>query len=184
MNSDTMMGADAIMDSTTSIIEQDTYSELDDSDDIQMKNKKSGGDGGVRFKSRSSIEEVRRISRVSNYDIEEIISYWGESDDHVLRKSELKRAVQDMYFHRRASDSSFTTLGIEDKVGPGKADKKANRIISRSAVMDEQDLQYHEGVLDDELLADVYSITSTAAKRKAQSKAERLHNEVSNGAGR
>ena len=179
MNSDTMMGADALMDSTTSIIGQDTYSELDDSDDIQMKNRSGGG---VRFRSRGSIEEVVRISRVSNYNMEEIISYWGESDDHVLRKSELKRAVQDMYFHRRASDSDFTTLGIDDKVGQGKANKKANRMISRSAVMDEQDLQYHEGVLDDELLADVYSITSTAAKRNAQSKAERLHNEVSNNA--
>jgi hypothetical protein len=184
MDSDTMMGADALVDSTTSIIGQDTYSELDDSDDIQMKNNKSGGGGGVRFRSRSSIEEVMRISRVSNYDMEEIVSYWGERDDHVLRKSELKRAVQDMYFHRRTSDNDFTTLGIEDTVGQGKANKKANRMLSRSAVMNEQDLQYDEGVLDDELLADVYSITSTAAKRTAQSKAERLHNEVSDGAGK
>ena len=47
--------------------------------------------------------------------------------------------------------------------------------------MDEQDLQYDEGVLDDELLSDVYSITSTAAKREAHIKAERLHNEMVNG---
>lgn len=38
----------------------------------------------------------------------------------------------------RASDSDFTTLtlGIDDKVGQGKANKKANRMISLTAVMD------------------------------------------------
>jgi len=49
-------------------------------------------------------------------------------------------------------------------------------MLSKNAVMDEQDLQHHEGILDDELLAGVYAITSTAAKIDAQVKAERLHN--------
>jgi len=172
------------MESTSSSI-GDTYSELPDvSDDTQIKDNFKGsgsGNAGVQFRSQSSIEEVMRISRVSNYDMEEIVSYWGESDDHILRKSELKRAVKDMYLYRRTSDRDFTTLGIDDKVGQGKANKKANRMISRNAVMDEQELQYDEGVLDDELLSDVYSITSTAAKREAHIKAERLHNEMVSG---
>ena len=136
-----------------------------------------GGKRGVQFRRSSTVEEVMNISRISNYDMSEIISYWGDSEDHILRKAELKQAVQDMYYHRRGSDADFTRLGIDDKVGSGKARKKANRQYARTAVMDEQDLQYHEGHLDDELLADVYSITTYAAQKAAQTKAERLQQE-------
>mmetsp|Transcript_27803 Transcript_27803/g.59450 ORF Transcript_27803/g.59450 Transcript_27803/m.59450 type:complete len:177 (-) Transcript_27803:503-1033(-) len=150
-----------------------TYGELPD---LATELKSLGANkGGVQFKSMRSMEEVLAISRISNYNVEEITSYWGETDEHVLRKSELKQAVRDMYFQRRASDKDFTKLGIDDKIGEGKAVKKANRMLSRNAVMDEQNLQYHEGVIDDELMADVYSITSTAAKNEALVKAQRLH---------
>lgn len=141
-----------------------------------MDDKNGKGNNGVQFRSRASIAEIRRISRVSNYNMEEIINCWGESDEHTNRKSELKQDVKDMYFNRRGSDNEFTTLGIDDKVGHGKAVKKVNRMLARNAVMDEQNLQVNEGFNDDEMLADVYSLTSTPAKREAQIKAQRLHN--------
>lgn len=157
------------------------YGELpENSDTIPTKPESRKGGIGVRFGSQRSIEQVRRISRVSNYNMEEIINYWGEGDEQVLRKSELKEAVRDMACKRRSSDKDFTALGIEDKVGRGWAIKKSNRKVSREAVLDEQDLQYHEGILDDDMLAGVYSITSDAAKREAQEKAEKLHDKLAN----
>mmetsp|Transcript_20259 Transcript_20259/g.50385 ORF Transcript_20259/g.50385 Transcript_20259/m.50385 type:complete len:186 (+) Transcript_20259:82-639(+) len=141
---------------------------------MDLKALKEGGPGDVQFRSQSSIEAIRRISRISDYDIEEILDYWGDTEEKDERKAELKQAVKDMYYKRRESDSDFTTLGIDDKAGHGRAVRKANKELARNAVMDEQDLQLHEGILDDELLADVYSITSTAAKREAQMKAQRL----------
>mmetsp|Transcript_8645 Transcript_8645/g.21096 ORF Transcript_8645/g.21096 Transcript_8645/m.21096 type:complete len:175 (-) Transcript_8645:327-851(-) len=163
-------------DNRTTGSASDAYEELpEDSVGCRMDDKNRKGKDGVKFRSRSSIAEIRRISRISNYDMEEIINYWGETDEHSMRKSELKKAVKDMHFNRRGSDSEFTTLGIDDKVGHGKAVKKVNRMLARNAVMDEQDLQYNEGIIDDEMLADVYSLTSTPAKREAQIKAQRLH---------
>lgn len=141
------------------------------------KKNTEGAKKGVQFRRRFSMEEVKRISRVSTYNMEEVISYWGDDEDHILRKSELLKAVQEMHYHRRASDSNFTTLGIDDIVGSGKDKKVANRSQSRMAVMDEQDLQHHEGVFDDDLMADVYFITSRGAKEAAHVKAERLHQE-------
>jgi hypothetical protein len=149
-----------------------SFLEMDTEDDDKGQ-KKVGR--GVCFKSESALQVVRRISRSSGYDFDEIMKYWGDDDEECERKTELKKAVKDMYNHRRMSDNDFTTLGIEDKAGHGRAVRKVNKMISRNAVMDEQNLQYHEGVLDDELLADVYSITSAAAKREAKAKAERLH---------
>lgn len=131
-------------------------------------------EGDVRFRSQSSMEAIRRISRISDYDMAEILDYWGDTEEKDERKAELKQAVKDMYYKRRESDSDFTTLGLDDKAGHGRAIRKANKALARNAVLDEQDLQLHEGILDDELLADVYSITSTAAKREAQMKAQRL----------
>jgi hypothetical protein len=135
--------------------------------------------GGVQFRSTNSIAEVRRISRISNYDLEEVISYWGDSSEHKLRKKELRKAAHEMQCRRMSDNNSFTTLGITDKVGEGRLLKKQNRKSATTAVLDEQDLQYHEGVYDDELLADVYTITTVSAKKTAQQSAAALHQEVS-----
>jgi len=141
---------------------------LEEDDEAPMMPKKKG----VQFHSRSSMEQVRRISRYSNYDPEEVVAYWGDSNEHRLRKQELREAVLDWQMGRRNSDNfSFTTVGIADKVGEGKAIKKENRWKSRNAVMDEQDLQVSEGLRDDEVLADIYTITTVSAKNKAHQEA-------------
>lgn len=134
---------------------------------------------GVQFHSRNSVEQVRRISRYSNYDPDEVVAYWGDSNEHRLRKQELREAVVEWQQGRRMSDNfSFTTVGIADKVGEGRAVKKENRWKSRSAVMDEQDLQESEGLRDDELLADIYTITTVASKKKAHEDALDIADEV------
>ncbi|CAJ1943156.1 unnamed protein product [Cylindrotheca closterium] len=134
---------------------------------------------GVGFHSRQSIEQVRRISRYSNYDIEEIEAYWGDGSEHKLRKQELRSAVQEWQAGRRMSDNlTFTTRGIMDKIGEGKQIKKANRERARQAVMDEQELQDQEGLIDDDLLAEIYTATTVSSKKKAQNEAMAVREEV------
>mmetsp|Transcript_10369 Transcript_10369/g.25035 ORF Transcript_10369/g.25035 Transcript_10369/m.25035 type:complete len:155 (-) Transcript_10369:1830-2294(-) len=134
---------------------------------------------GVGFRSRESIEQVRRISRYSNYDVEEIEAYWGDGNDHKLRKQELRSAVQEWQAGRRMSDNlTFTTRGIMDKIGEGKQIKKANRERARQAVMDEQELQDQEGIIDDDLLAEIYTATTVNSKKKAQNEAMAVREEV------
>ena len=134
---------------------------------------------GVGFHSRDSIEEVKRISRYSNYDIKEIEAYWGDGNDHKLRKQELRTAVQEWKQGRRMSDNlTFTTRGIMDKIGAGKQVKKANREKARMAVMDEQELQDQEGIIDDDLLAEIYTATTISSKKKAQQEALAVRSEV------
>jgi hypothetical protein len=133
----------------------------------------------VQFHKRGSIEEVRRISRLSTYGTEEVIAYWGNNDEYRLRKQELKEAVIDWHYGRRNSDNmTFTAIGIEDQVGEGRALRKEIRSRSRSAVLEEQALQGAEGSRDDELLADVYKDTSQDAEAKARQVAQRIANDV------
>jgi hypothetical protein len=134
---------------------------------------------GVKFHSRGSIEEVRRISKVTNYSEEELIAYWGESDEFKLRKQDLRIAVQDWQQGRRVSDNlEFTTIGLLDKIGEGRKQKKKNRQVSRQAVLDEQELQDLEGYPDDGLLSEVYQVTAAKAKEKAHEEAVHIHDEV------
>lgn len=150
---------------------------LKDHDDMIAADQSESG--GVQFRSRNSIEEVQRISRISNYNLEEVVNCWGDSNDRKLRKQELRQAALDMQHTRRMSDNtSFTTLGIADKVGEGRLLKKQNRKTATTAVLDEQDLQVHEGMYDAKLLSDVYSVTTVAAKKAAKESAEALHDEV------
>lgn len=136
---------------------------------------KHEAEGDVRFRSKSSMEQVRRISRISDYNASEIGKYWENDDEKGQRRAELKQAVKDMYYDRRPSDNEFTSLGLGDKAGHGRAVRKANKMLAVNAVLDEQNLQIHEGCMDDELLADVYSITTTAAKKEGVVRAQRLH---------
>ena len=138
-------------------------------------NEKHDVEGDVRFRSKSSIEQVRRISRASDYNMEEVKRYWEDSEEKGQRRADLKQDVKDLYYNRRGSDNEFTTLGLGDKAGHGRAVRKANKILAMNTVLDEQNLQIHEGKLDDELLADVYSITATAAKREGEIRAQQLH---------
>ncbi len=134
---------------------------------------------GVRFHKRGSIEEVKRISRISMYNPEEIIAYWGDSEEHLLRKEELKKAVLDLHRGRRSSDNfSFTSIGIEGKVGEGRALRKEMRWKSRNAVFDEQAWQEAEGARDDEQLADIYKVTTQDALVMAQDVAKRVAEDV------
>jgi hypothetical protein len=172
---------DVIMVSSSSLPNEGTLEEYDDAPILMMTSmtdeKKTSG--GVQFRSTNSLEEVRRISRISNFNLEEVICYWGDSNEHKLRKQELKKAAHDMQCRRMSDNNSFTSLGITDKVGEGRLLKKRNRKTATTAVLDEQDLQYYEGVYDDEILADVYTTTTVAAKKTAQENAAALHEEVS-----
>jgi hypothetical protein len=134
---------------------------------------------GIQWHSRNSIELIKRISRVSHYSIEEIFAVWGDDDEAIRRKQELKVAARDMQYGRRVSDNmTFSTIGIRDKVGLGRQEKQEARYKAWDAVTDEQDLQASEGRRDSELIAGVYSMTTAATRGKARLEALKLEEEV------
>lgn len=148
---------------------------------IEMDGPPENQKKGVAFRSRDSIEEVQRISRYSNFAIEEIEAVWGDGDEHMLRKQELRTTVREWQQGRRNSDNlTFTTRGLMDKIGEGKEAKKLNRERARQAVMDEQDLQDKEGLIDDDLLAEIYTATTVKSSKKAQDEAAAIREEVDN----
>jgi hypothetical protein len=133
----------------------------------------------IQWHSRNSIEVIRRISRVSQYSVDEIAAVWGDDDEAILRKQELKLAAKDMQAGRRLSDNmTFSTIGIRDKVGAGREEKREARYKAWDAVMDEQDLQANEGQIDSEIIAGVYSMTTAETRERAHLEALKMEEEV------
>ena len=166
--------------------EHDSFDKKTNSRELGQPEKEFVSPGGtkrnVRFASRRSImEDVKRISRLSNYSISEVIAVWGDTEEHKLHKKELKNAVKDMVTGRRMSDNlTFTSVGIDDKIGEGKCEKMQNRQDGWEAVFDEQYLQEEDGIKDDDILADVYHDATTESRIKAHAEALQLEEEVKN----
>ena len=111
-----------------------------------MESNSSSSRGGVQF--RCALEEIRRISRLSSYQLDEIVAVWGDEEEQINRQQELKRDVT-KYIQsgsgsgrRRLSDNyTFTSVGLCDHVGIRKEEKIIAREQVWDAVLNEQDNQ-------------------------------------------
>ena len=101
----------------------------------------SSSRGGVQF--RCALEEIRRISRLSSYQLEEIVAVWGDDDEQIERQQELKRDANEfIHSGRRSSDNyTFTSVGLCDHVGTRKEEKITAREQVWDAVWKEQENQ-------------------------------------------
>ena len=98
-------------------------------------------DRHVRF--QFALESVRRISRLSSYNLGEILAVWGDDEEEIQRRDELKRdASEYIEGGRRSSDNyTFTSIGLCDHVGSRREEKEVARCQMWDAVLDEQDNQ-------------------------------------------
>ena len=105
-----------------------------------MESNSSSSRGGVQF--RCALEEIRRISRLSSYQFDEIVAVWGDEDEQIERQQELKRDATEFVQGRRSSDNyTFTSVGLCDHVGTRKEEKVIARNLVWDAVLKEQDNQ-------------------------------------------
>mmetsp|Transcript_767 Transcript_767/g.1844 ORF Transcript_767/g.1844 Transcript_767/m.1844 type:complete len:168 (+) Transcript_767:490-993(+) len=134
---------------------------------------------GVQFHGENSIRQVEEIARVSqNFTESERFNMWGDSVEFQERRAQLHEDLHQLKMGRRSSNDEYTRLGLTDKIGEGRKEKKLNRQSAVSAVLDEQDLQCEEGKRDDELLADIYYSSTYKSAKKAQQDAQRIREEV------
>ena len=164
------MSADDDQKTTEEVVEEQKKEE-----EVTTRPKK-----GVQWHSRNSIEVIKRISRVSQYSIDEVCAVWGDDDEAKLRKQELKATASDVKSGRRISDNlTFSTVGMRDMVGLGRKERKEAIYDAWDTVMNEQDLQASEGLgIDSELLAGVYSMTTAETSGKAHLEALEMEEEV------
>ena len=102
----------------------------------------------VRFRSNQSIETVKYVTSLDEYDIETYNNLWCSEYELNVRRHQLKCELRDYtrFCHgvgrgrsgRRNSDNlTFTTLGLKPYVGHGKRQKQHARNVQMSAVRTE-----------------------------------------------
>jgi len=160
--------------------QQQQHEDHSDTQSCTSSSTNSSTNKNVQFCARkSTLEEIRRISRISNFSEEEWMAIWTTEDEMLLRKQELKAAVHECKHNaRRVSDDQFSRLGLHDKFGEGKRYKDRYRKNARQAVLDEQNLQRDEGLEDLDMLADVYFMSNHKSQEQAQQMAAKLEEEV------
>ena len=116
----------------------------------------------VRFSENNNI--CKTLSR-KNYTLEESKASWLSREDSkkILRQcyKEIKKIDHGMTF----KDKKYCVRGLEGQTRIGSVSKEQNRALAFKAVLDEQLMQWEEGVFDEDTIAEVYY---TASSRRCQ----------------
>ena len=163
----------------------------DDDDPREVYQTKSKG---IRFPSKDDVLNERfNISRLSTYELEEIMAVWGDKEEQIENRIKLKQEVREFAQGRRLSDNmTFTSMGLTDKIGIGRLEKQHYRQEGYEAVLGTQETQRvmaldgldqvegspcHPSIRN-EVIAAIYSNTVEPASLKAHQEALALHHEV------
>ena len=153
-----------------------------------------GGGGGVRFPSKDDVMNERfDISRLSTYELEEIMAVWGNKEEQIQNRLKLKQEVREYAQGRRLSDSdNWTSMGLTDKIGIRRLEKQHYRQEGYEAVLGTQETQRlmaldgldkdesspaHPAIRNDVISA-IYSTTTQSASLKAHQEAISLQHEL------
>ena len=156
----------------------------------------------LRFPSKDDVlNERHNISRLSTYELDELLAVWGDSEEKYNRKQAVKEDVKQFQkMGRRLSDNmTFTSVGLLDKVGERRVEKFINRERGLETVLSTQETQRRlmemdcydripgvtasfgrNGEDNDEVLAKLYKLTVQSAQEKAYNDALDLHNDIVN----
>lgn len=117
----------------------------------------------VSFSKTVHCKEMRHIK---DYSEEEIQMFWLTTPDYLLIKSTIKQTLSMMMNGNTnfESDEEFCTRGLESRTRAGARARSYSKLRTRSAVLNEQDMQREEGFHDAYILATV-SMEQTASSR-------------------
>lgn len=117
----------------------------------------------VTFSKCVLFKEVRHLN---DYKKEEVEAIWLTMPDYLTIKATLRRTLAIMMQGEQISekDEDFCTRGLETRTKTGAKARSRARLRTRSAVLNEQDMQREEGFVDLQNLA-LASMEETASSR-------------------
>lgn len=106
----------------------------------------------IRWSSQVRVQEIRHVNNMSETEREAV---WMSPIDYKMIKNMAKTTVLMMMAGEYIDDEDphFCTRGLEFRTRKGNKVRSANKLIARSAVLNEQDLQRDEGFHDPEFIA-------------------------------
>jgi len=121
-------------------------------DSLSSKKNDSSSGRKVRF---NRVVRHREVRHLKDYSKEERAAIWNTPVDYQMIRAVIKSTVLMMMKGERVSedDEDFCTRGLEFRTKAGSKVRSRNKIRSRAAVLNEQELQLDEGFCDPQFLA-------------------------------
>ena len=116
---------------------------------------------------------VRSIEHIDDKDEAEIRATWYRKEEYRKIRSSMADTVRKISSGKFSGDSdAHCARGLEFRTPYGSQLRKKNKLEALVAVLDEQDRQFDEGCLDEELLARAYMESSRTRLEEAQRRGE------------
>jgi hypothetical protein len=125
-----------------------------------------------RFSEKNPIRKT--LSR-ANYTLEESKASWMSHEDGQQIQRQCRKEIKKIDDGQQFKDHKYCARGLEGQTRIGSISKTRNRALAMNAVLDEQSMQWEEGVFDEDTIAEVYYRSSSSCQLWASLVGRRDH---------
>jgi hypothetical protein len=115
----------------------------------------------VRFKTECMF---RKTLSIHDYTPDEIRATWYATEDYQKIERQCQKEIRKINKGGELRDKKYCSRGLEGQTDAGFASKMRNRMSSWNAVLDEQLLQWDQGVFDEDTIAEIYIRASSSCQ--------------------
>jgi hypothetical protein len=127
----------------------------------------------VRFSHK--IQVVHKTLSRKDYTIDEIEACWYTAEDLQKIHKHCRKEIRKLNEGSKLKDMKYCSQGLEGHTTVGSAAKMRNRWLAVNAVLDEQMIQWEEGVFDEDAIAAIYCKSSSSCQLWANIVGRRDH---------
>ena len=118
----------------------------------------------VRFSGRI---HVRNTLSCKDYTTEEIQACWYTAEENQRIHRRCSKEIRKMDEGSELKDKKYSSRGLEGHTTVGAAAKKGERRLAINAVLDEQMIQWEEGIFNEDAIAEIYCKASSRCQVRA-----------------
>jgi hypothetical protein len=107
----------------------------------------------IRFSDNVSFRKT--LSR-KDYTPEDVEASWYSHEESKAISTQCIKEIKRMDMGEKLKDKKYCSRGLEGHTTIGAESKMRNRKVAIDAVLDEQLIQWEEGIYDEELIGDIY----------------------------
>ena len=129
----------------------------------------------VRFSEKMY---VRNTLAWKDFTTEEIQACWYTDEENQRIHRHCSKEIRKMDEGSELKDETYSSRGLEGHTTIGAAAKKRIRLLAINAVLDEQMIQWEEGIFDEDAIAEIYYRASSSCQVSASIVGLRDHRET------
>ena len=119
----------------------------------------------VRFSHNVAI---RKTLSLKDYTIEELEACWYSQEESKAIQKQCREEIRRIEMGKKLNDKKYCSRGLEGHTTAGASSRNRKRKVAISAVLDEQWLQWDEGIFDEYAIADIYQFSSLVGAKFGQ----------------